>query len=183
MFRDFLIKTAHQKMLSFLAAHAGKTFHERELVRKTGIGAGSANRVLNELFKAGIIKRERRGKMYLYSLNENNPTVRQFKVLNMILSLDPLIEKLKPWTNTSILFGSSSQGTDDNESDVDLLIVTSAEEKVRKMVDKFKFPREIRIVFKSLTEWLELESQDQVFYNEVSRGIILWEKPINEYLL
>jgi predicted nucleotidyltransferase len=180
MFKDFFIKTVHQKMLSFLSTHASKTFHERELVRKTGIAAGSANRVLNELFMAGILKREKRGKMYFYSLDESDPTVRQFKVLNTILSLDPLVKKLKSWTNTLILYGSSSQGTDDYQSDVDLLVVTSAEEKIRKIVNKFKFPREIKMVLKSPSEWLELESQDQVFYNEVSRGIILWEKPINE---
>lgn len=180
MFKDFFIKTAYQKMLSFLSLYAGKSFHERELVRKTRIGAGSANRVLNELFKAGILKRERKGKMYFYSLNEKEPVVQQFKVLNMILNLTPLIKRLRPLTKTIILYGSSSRGSDDYESDVDLLIVAHHEEKVREIINNSKFCREIKATFKTSSEWLELESNDPTFYNEISRGIILWEKLIDE---
>lgn len=180
MFKNLFIKTAHQKMLSFLSFYAGKSFHERELMRKTGIGTGSVNRVLNDLFKVGILRRERRGKMYFYSLDEKEPSVKQFKVLSMILDLNPLIRKLNPLTKTVILYGSAAQGTDDYESDTDLLIVTLHEERVRELVDNFKFPREIKVTFKTPSGWLELESKDPTFYNEVSCGIVLWEKPIDE---
>jgi len=180
MFKDFFIKTTYQKMLSFLCFYAGRSFHERELVRKTGIGAGSANRVLNGLFEVSILRREQRGKMYFYSLDEREPTVRQFKVLNMILNLSPLIKKLKILTKTIILYGSSSQGTDDYESDVDLLIVALDEEKVREVISNSKFPREIKTTLKTPSEWLELESKDPIFHNEILRGIVLWEKPIDE---
>ena len=180
MFKDLFIKSSYQKMLSFLSLNAGKSFHERELVRKIGIGAGSANRVLNHLFKVSVIKRERRGNMNFYSLDEEKPAIKQFKVLNMILRLDPLIEKLKALTKTIVLYGSSSQGTDDYESDIDLFIVTSREEKVMEVVDEFNFSREIKLTLKTPSGWLELESKDPTFYNEVTRGIVLWEKPIDE---
>ena len=177
---NFFIKTAHQKMLSFLSSHAGESFHERELVRRAGIGAGSANRVLNELFRAGVLRRESRGKMHFYNLDEREPSVRQFKVLNTVLALTPLVKKLRAVAKTVILYGSSSRGTDDFDSDIDLLVVASVRETPREIVDSFKLPREIKAIIKSPSEWLELESRDPTFHAEISKGIILWEKEIDE---
>ena len=180
MFDNFFIKTAHQKMLSFLSSHAGESFHERELVRRAGIGAGSANRVLNELFEAGILRRETRGKMHFYILDEKEPAVRQFKVLNTVLALTPLVKRLRAVARTAILYGSSSRGTDDYGSDIDLLIVASVREKPRELVESFKFPREIKAIIKSPSEWLELESRDPTFHAEISKGVVLWDKEIDE---
>jgi len=35
-------------------------------------------------------------------------------------------------------------------------------------------------VIKKQVEWMQLEKSDPEFFGEVNRGIILWEKPINE---
>jgi transcription initiation factor IIE alpha subunit len=57
MIKDILISTVNQRVIQFLAKKSDKDFHEREIARRTGIAAGSANRALNELYNSGVIKR------------------------------------------------------------------------------------------------------------------------------
>jgi len=73
-------------------------------------------------------------------------------------------------------------------SDLDLLVVSGSRDKVLASV--INFPRssyygfsEIKPVVKKNEEWAFLESHDPVFYNEVQRGILLYERKIDEQAL
>lgn len=70
MQNNFIIFTNHQKVLSFLSKFSDKESYEREIARKIGISYGSANKVLNDLYSNGLLKRRREGKMYFYSINK-----------------------------------------------------------------------------------------------------------------
>jgi len=185
MLNSHLIATVSQRVLSFLAKFSDKEFYERQIARKIGIGYGSANRALNELHSTGAVKRRQEGKMYFYFVDPSDATIMEFKKLTNLTLIEPLIEELKKMCSRIVLYGSCAQGIDTSESDLDLFIVSSNEDRVADTISKFSFPPgfediHIQPVIKSPVELLEMGDSDQAFIQEVDRGIPLWEKVANE---
>ncbi len=184
MLSKYLIFTNPQKILKFLM-HSGKPCYEREIARGANISYGSANHVLNQFYKKGFVQRKSEGRMYFYSLNISNPFIKEFKILNNLLLLESLIEKLKLYCHKVILYGSWSSGDDTAESDIDLFIITSDEDKARSIIDKYSYSnkvanRKIQAVINTPTDLLHREQRDKVFMDQVEQGKILWEREINE---
>lgn len=185
MLSSHVIATVNQRVLSLLTKFSDKEFYERQIARKIDIGYGSANRALNELYSSGAIKRRREGRMYFYSVDRSDATVVEFKKLTNLTLIEPLIEELKNTCNRIVLYGSCAQGIDTSESDLDLFIVSNDKEQVVEVISKLSFPSgfediHIQPVIKSPVELLEMGESDQVFIEEVERGIVLWEKVANE---
>lgn len=186
MLKQIFIKTTHQKILAFFAEYSDKSFHEREIVRQTGLGKGQVNRVLNDLHKKSVLHREQKGRMLFYSLNQESPALKQFKILKTVLDLNPLVETLQPLTKKIILYGSRANGTNITDSDLDLFIVSSKqdEDEIKKIIQDFEKQQknliEIRPVIRNTAQWMALEDKDPIYFNELLKRIILWEKPIDE---
>ena len=182
MLNDILIKTTEQKIVSLFVAHPYKAFYGREISKKLKISLGATSNALRLLKKKNILTSEKRGKTSLYTLISPNPYIENFKILNSLLSLEPLIEKLKNISKQIILYGSHASGDFTSDSDVDLFIVSEKREEVLKTIEKFttKHVFNIQPVIKRQIEWMQLDKKDPEFSNELSRGITLWEKPVNE---
>ena len=125
MINPYLISTNHQKVLSFFVFHPGASFYERELARKAGLSPSSTHHALARLYRAGVINRKQNGRMYFYSVDKANPYLKEFKVLTNLLLIEPLVEKLKGFSHKIVLIGSWAQGSDNEDSDIDLFIVSS----------------------------------------------------------
>lgn len=181
MLQSHLISTINQKVLSLLVKFSDQEFYEREVSRKLGISAGSANRALNELFSSGVVRRRQEGKMYFYFIDSSNAALMEFKkVVNLVL-IEPLVEKLKTMSSRIILYGSCALGTDNSESDLDLFVVSNSKEDVSNAISGFAFPRgfeniHIQSVIRTPVELLEGGESEQTFLEEVERGIVLWER-------
>jgi len=180
-----LISTHAQKVLQFLLMHTAKMCYEREIARGTKISYGSANKVLKQLCKEGLIEKKSEGRMCYYSIDATNPYIKEFKILSNLAALEPLVERLKRCTHRIILYGSWADGTDSEESDIDLFIITSSEDKVRSIVNKFSnssriAKRKIQAVIAMPADLLDRDEKDKVFAKEVEQGKMLWEKEINE---
>jgi predicted nucleotidyltransferase len=84
-----------------------------------------------------------------------------------------------------ILYGSCAMGTNIVESDLDLFIVGSEREQIVDAIAHFS-PRkhygyaEIKPVITNSTGWAKLETGDPLFFNELQRGVMLFEKRIDE---
>lgn len=185
MENNLIINTNHQKVLSFLAKFSDKEFYERQIARKIGISYGSANKVLNDLYSNGLLTRRQEGKMYFYSLNETNAVLRQFKILNILVLLMPLVEELKKVTKKIVLYGSCAEGADTSESDIDLFIISEQKRKVLQIIGKFSLGKgfegiKIQPVIQTPIELLDSEKEDKEFLSLVREGIILWEKQSDE---
>lgn len=187
MILEDIVFTNQQRVLMYLLLHPGKSCYEREIARATKISYGSANLVLNYLYKKGFLKRETRGRMCFYSADLSNSYIKELKILYNLISLEPLIEKLKPYTHKIVLYGSWATGTDTENSDIDIFIVTSSEEeeKVRSIIDKFSYSdkiggRKIQAVIYSPEDLLKREEKERVFLSEVEKGKVIWEREINE---
>jgi len=182
MITKHIISTNAHKVLSFLLAHPEKSFYERDIARKTGISYGSANAVLNSLYKDDVLQKTNTGKMSYYLIKTTSPFIKELKVLNNLLMLEPLIEKLKTCTHKVVLFGSWVLGSDSENSDIDILIVTSQESNVRKLVDSFseKLGKNIQAIIKKPADLINTNKRDSIFVNQLDKGKVLWEKEIDD---
>jgi len=179
---DVFIKSTEQKILSLFAMNPDRPFYGREISKKLKISLGAVHAALISLEKRGILHSQHVGKTKLYRSAPLNPIIQSFRVLNALLVLEPLIEALKDISRRVILFGSYATGSFASSSDIDLLIVSGEREKTSKKIDSFKRKSglDIRPIIKDQIEWMELENGSPEFFDELSRGITLWEKPVSE---
>lgn len=185
MISEYLISTNAQKVLHFLLICHEKMCYEREIARGAKISYGSANKVLNQLYKNGLIQRKKEGRMCYYVIDISIPGIREFKILSNLLLIEPLIERLKPYSRKIVLYGSWARGTDIETSDIDIFIVTLDEDKIKSIVNKFSSSpkvanRKIQAVITTPADLLNQDEREEVFNKEVKQGKILWEKEINE---
>lgn len=165
---------SEQIILKYFAAHSGVTLYESEIAKNTQISVGSTNQSLKELLKKEMVCLEKKGNMNFYSLNLDNPLVRQFKITQTISELNSLINKLKPISRRVILFGSCAEGIDTENSDIDIAIVSQEEQEVRKLIKQQKTAREIQSLIFNSKDFLVLPDKDKPLYERIQKGIILW---------
>lgn len=172
---NFFINTTEQRILDFLAQNLGKSFFDKEVAQKTKLSRGATNKALRDLAKSELVVREKRGRMKFYRANMTNPLLKEFKVLRNEIQLYPLLKKLKKASEKIILFGSASRGENYKDSDIDLLVLTHDKEEARKIIKKSKL-KPLQLIIKTPTEFITLEKKESTFYQEIIRGITLWER-------
>lgn len=175
MKKNILFSTNSQKVLDFILKNPFKDFIEREIQKSVRISRSGINYALRELEAEGFIYRTKRGKSCFYSLNHKNSVVRQLKVLQTMLEIEPFHKKLKDISSTIILFGSSCRGENTSGSDIDLFIVSRSKEKIDEEIKKIRSKRKIQAVVRSNLKFNEMKQTEPDFYEQVAKGIVLWE--------
>ena len=170
-----LIATNSQRILDFLAQNPGQEFLSREIQKATKTSKAGTNFALNDLVKAKFVKREKRGKFYLYSIDSTSPVAKQLKILKTVISLSPLIKKVRNSAKKIILYGSKSRGEDTEDSDIDLFIVTNTPKETEGVIKKGSIGKKIQLIMRTPLKYVEMETTNPTFYKEIERGIILWE--------
>ena len=173
--RKILVATSAQKLLDFLTQNPGKEYLAKEIQKATKISKAGTNFSLRDLVRAGTVKRQKRGKVFLYTIGFNHPVIKQSKVLGTVISLYPLIKKLVSEAKKVILYGSASRGENTKDSDIDLFVVTNSSEKIKGIVGANKVGKKIQLTMRTPLKYVEMEKAEPTFYREVERGIILWE--------
>jgi predicted nucleotidyltransferase len=173
---DFVTPTS-LRVLEHFFAHPVLEFHEREVMRATGISKGSANRILRELAKLSLLERAERGRMVFYRMKADDPFVKHMKAAENVWALRKFVEGLKKSARKVMLFGSCAEGTDTAESDVDVLILTGDKSAARVAVSAFnrKAKRQIAPIILDPQEFAALGKEDKPLYERIDRGIVLWE--------
>lgn len=169
------ISTNPQIVLSFLSERIGESFTPGEIQKATRISKAGVYRALAALEDQGLIVSDEKGRS-LYSARIDDPRVRQFKALNSVGTLWPLVKKIKPFARKVVLYGSAARGEDGVKSDIDLFIVAKDTEEVARVIRALKFKRKVQPVIKTAVEVSEMEGTEKVFLAEVNSGIILWEE-------
>lgn len=171
----YFISTVNQRVLSFLSSYPEEKFHEREISRRVRISLGAANKAVKSLWKAGLISRDQRGRMCFYSI-QKNPIIRIYKILNTVLMLQPLIEKIGKISHKIVLFGSAANGTNNSVSDIDLFVISDDPWETGKEINRYAdklLPGKIQPYIKSPEEMLQ--EKGDAFYQQIEKGIVLWE--------
>ncbi len=153
-----------------------KEIHVKELARQLKISPQTANHYLKFYTKEKILKERKEGNLLLYSLADNCLT-RQLKIFYI---LDILFEFSRSFVKENnitsfILYGSHASGTYDENSDIDLLII-SQQKKLNlnkvKALEK-KMGKEVKIQVFSLGEWRNLKRKKDRFAQSVLLNHIL----------
>src|SRR3990170_2798791 len=174
---NFLTSTSI-KILCFLLFDPMEQFYGREIARQAKVSVGAANQFLRRFHELGLVEMEKRGRTNLYRANLRNSASRQFKVLFNVLALNELVSEIMHVSERIVLFGSCAEGTDTKDSDIDLFILTSDPQALRRKIGRYQreLDRKIAPIIVSPTELAEMKMKDKPLYERISRGITLWEQ-------
>jgi len=175
MFEKMNITPLGLQILIFLARNPDKQFYLREIARILNKSVGGVHKTLKSLHIMGFVKENISGKNVYYRINHMNPSIKSFKIFMSINELNSLVNCLKNISEKIILFGSCVTGEDTIDSDIDLLILTVDKDSVTECIKKKKFDRKIQAVVVNATEFIKLKEQDKAFYQEINKGITLWD--------
>lgn len=174
--RKLLFHSTPLKIFSFLSMHQGKTFSAREISKQTKSSKGATSQTLRVLLELDILSREQKGNLFLYNLCSDSFVLKQFKIFENLLGLKALIKKIQPFCSQIILFGSCADGSNSENSDVDLFIKSEYKNQVRKLISQYDTDDfKIRPVIQDSLEIISSQKTDKAFFEQVRKGITLWE--------
>lgn len=174
--KNIFFYTNTQRVLSFLIDYLNEDLLAIQVQKATKVSKAGVYRSLEILTHKGLVKKTKKGRVVFYRINEEDFTVRQYKILKALSSLKPLILNIQALSRKIILFGSVSKGEDYLQSDIDLFIIAKNPQQLTREIAAFKSKRKLQCVIKTIGEALELEEEDPVFLSEVNSGIVLWEE-------
>jgi predicted nucleotidyltransferase len=175
--KDIIFNKNPLLILSYLSKNNTGEIISSHVAKDLDLAAGSVHQIFKQFEEKGIVKNRQLGKTIIYEIDRKSPLVKSFRVFDNLLDLNDLFTQLKPLSEKIILFGSCATGDDTSQSDIDLFIVvdSSEREKVMMIISDFESSREIRPVIVDTVELMEMENNDHVFYNEIMKGIEIWE--------
>lgn len=177
--KNLLFSTSQQKVLSFLAEDSIECT-EKEISKKTGVKKSAVNLALRDLVGCGLIQKRKVGRTSLLQADFKNNLVKEIKILENILKIQSLVEKLKKESLKIILFGSFSTGTNSRESDIDLFVLSNKEVAVRKIVNSSEFAERVQLILKTPAEMLKINKNKPLLFEEIEKGKVLWENNEDE---
>lgn len=170
-----LFATAGQKIISFLVDNAGNEFTEKDISKATGVKKSATNLALRKLAGKGLVDIKKVGRSSLCKIKENNFVAKEIKVLQNILILLPLLEKLKPVSQKIILFGSAARGENNKDSDVDLFVQTNNLDEVKKIIFSSNLREKLQFIVKAPKDMLKINKSKPLLFQEIKKGKIIWE--------
>ena len=128
---EALFSKNRRLVLSLLLGHADEAFYLRQIVRASGGGVGAIQRELGRLVACGVLCRTARGKEVYFQANAACPAFAELKGLLaktagvadvLRAALAPLADRIE----VAFVFGSTAEGKERRQSDVDVLVVGDA---------------------------------------------------------
>ena len=159
----------------------------REIAKKARVGPSTAKASLDYLEKNWFVERKVVGKTHLLKVEGSSPLVKQAKILFFLEELNfsgliqEMLEKFSSESLISItLYGSVAKGLDDQQSDIDLLIITRKKINNLSFKSEKKLSREVTYLEYTYHDWKEKAEKDPTFYKEVIFNCIplYGEKPV-----
>ena len=165
------------RALSHLYLHPGESVHVRRLAHELGESPGNLARELGNLEKAGILRSETVGNQRRYSADPSCPIDAEMrrifiKMTGALASMRAELERV-PAVEAALVFGSFAKGTAGPHSDVDLMIVGSASDRVlAPVVSRIEraLGRDINYTVFSREEVSRRRGQPGDFVHEVLNG-------------
>lgn len=155
----------------------GIGFQLREISRNVEVAPPSVKKYLRELEKEGlIVKARHRIHGYpVYYANRDSENFRFLKRLDTVMKikesglLDCLLENCMP--DVVILFGSSANGEDLKDSDIDLFVMSKEEKLNLEKFEKY-LNRKINILFSDSFSELSKELRNNIINGMILKGYL-----------
>lgn len=151
-----------------------KKYYLRELEKILNYPVQNIRRELLKLEETGLFKREKQGNQVYYSLNTEAPIFNDFKnIIEKTIGIEnQLREALSDLDgiSKSFIYGSFADGTYDELSDVDIMIVGDVKED--DLIEKIsllekKFGREINYLIYNKEEFLKRKLENDSFISRI----------------
>ena len=129
---DLLFPAQRQQVLAAFLLQPSHSLYLRELARLTGNHAGTLGRELAKLVQAGLLLRIDQGNQSRYSANVQHPLFPELaamfrKTHGIVAALRTALEPLAGQITLAFVHGSVASGTANQHSDVDVLLVGTAD--------------------------------------------------------
>jgi predicted nucleotidyltransferase len=165
-------------VLSLLYGHPDESFYLRQLVRATGSGNGATQREVKQLSAAGLIVRKNIGPQTHYQANRHSPIFAELRklLLKTAGARELLREALAPIRDSihvAFVYGSIATQTDRPESDMDLMIIGTADfdDVVSRLASaQAQLRREINPSIYPAKEWRTKLAAGNHFLNDVAKA-------------
>jgi predicted nucleotidyltransferase len=167
------------KIMHHFFEHPYEAIHLRELARTTTSSNYATKKIIDELRNQHLIIEKRQGNQRVLQPNVENPFFKFLKIAFSIKTIQDThllqhLEEQVPALSCIILYGSTAQGLDDKNSDIDLLIIGQKTSIDVTPYEK-KSNREINLLMMKWSEWRHHSTQDKPFYREIIKnGIPLY---------
>jgi len=170
--KEQLSTLVNSKVINFFFTNPTTKIHLRELARRVGLSPTGASKILKKLMAEKLVEKEASKAATFYWANlDNDLFIRYKKIANLQKLLDSgLIEFLNKEYKQPlciVLFGSYSNGTDIERSDVDIVVVT----KLEKRLDLRKFEKLLNRSINIIDT--DLKTASSGFKNNLANGIVL----------
>lgn len=166
-------------ILEFFLTHPSTKIHFKELVRKLRVSPRTAQIYLKTFEDDGILTKERVGNLTIFSLNNELQLVRELKKAHFLLALNELgfLDHFLKGNSGAVslaLYGSCAEGTYDEKSDIDFLVVKRREVDKRSFKELEKWAKkEVLVTCMEPVEWNRKAKEKDPFYRNVVRKHIL----------
>lgn len=170
---------AKVKVLGIVLLNNG--LHLREIARRADVSVSEAKRELDNLLELGILKSERVGNLAVFSTNSASPFLDDLKSLYM--KTEGIFAQLKSGLSNirgikyAFIYGSLAKGAFREKSDIDLLIIGSANENEIAsacMKAQEQSGREINFILWSGNELIKKLNEKSSFVSAVIKNRKIW---------
>ena len=160
------------KLLKIIFENPTTKFHLRELARLTKLMPNTIINISNKLLKEKLIIKEKRKHIVEISANiENEDFIIQKKLFNLQqIYCSGIIKFLKQKYSPKLIsvIGSFSKGEDIENSDIDLVLITTKEKREELTKFEKKLSRKIHLL---LTDYKKISKE---FYTNLINGVVLY---------
>lgn len=164
------------KILEYFLKYPTEKTYLKELAKKLQISPRSVKIYCDLFDKKGIIKREIKGNMHIFSTNNDNFRVREMKrtyFANLLAEMN--IENIAEDCASIAIYGSYASGNYDEKSDIDILIIGDEKTVKRELVVDImkKIDKEFQLNVISIIKWEKLKKDNDHFVKNIIRNHIL----------
>ena len=166
-----ITKDNNLKVMELFYKYPNRILHIREIARLTNLSSTGIIKIIKRLKSEGLLVSEKRNMIEEVKPNFDGP----FYLLKRLYNIYSLyncglmdeIKKKYEHPSAMILFGSYTNGTDTEKSDIDIAIISKSSKELD--TDKFekKLDRKINL------HVISLEKASKEFKNSLANGIVL----------
>ena len=167
---DFLLSPRQQRLLGRLLLNPGRSYSLTDVLASSGSGRGGAQVFVQRLLDAGVLIDEPLGRQRRIRINQDFPLFPELRsiCLKSFGLGEQLHEALAPFASRideAFVFGSVANGTDTASSDIDLMVVGSAD--LVPLLDALvpveaALGRPVHLTLYTCAEWRELQKSDPI---------------------
>jgi len=164
------------KILEYFLKYPTEKIHLKELAKKLQISPRSVKIYCDLFHNEGIIKREIRGNMHIFTTNNDNFRVREMKrvyFINLLAEMD--IENIAEESASIAIYGSHASGNYDEKSDVDILIIGQEQQVKRDIIVNImeEIGKEFQLTVIPIIKWEKMKKDEDNFVKNIIRNHIL----------